>query len=59
MSTIASIWNLVYFDWLHVPCEVKTSVILWQNNFILSQIPSVLVKLVCAEKDVFYFEMKS
>ncbi len=33
--------------------------ILWQINFILSQFSSVLVKLVCAEKDVFYFEMKS
>ncbi len=58
MSTIASILKPGVL-WLHVPCEVKTSVILWQNNFILSQISSVLVKLVCAEKDVFYFEMKS
>ena len=31
----------------------------WKQEFILSQISSVLVKLVCAEKDMFYFEMKS
>jgi len=45
--------------WVTGGAEVKTRVILWQNNLILSQISSVVVKLVSAEKDVFDSEVKS